>query len=120
MKTAKFVMLALCFLFLTASNGHAYTVYCTNCSEKVVQALDRVTNVQQLDTVIRQHAEDVRQTAQQIRMVQQNIESWSTTLEKIAFNLFYWFIVLDICLFGIRGTNSAASVGFPLHRSWPE
>ncbi|MDR1658972.1 MAG: hypothetical protein LBR94_01355 [Desulfovibrio sp.] len=33
----------------------------------------------------------------------QKAGSWSTTLEKIAFNLFYWFILLDICLFGIRG-----------------
>jgi P-type conjugative transfer protein TrbJ len=40
-----------------------------------------MTNVQQLDTVIRQHAEDVQQTAQQIRMVQQNIEQYQNMLQ---------------------------------------
>lgn len=81
MKTTKILSLAICLLFLIASNSHAYTVHCSNCSEKVVQALDRVTNVQQLTTVIQQHAEDVQQTAQQIRMVQQNIEQYQNMLQ---------------------------------------
>lgn len=30
-------------------------------------------------------------------------ERWSTTLEHLALQLFYWFLVADIALFGIRG-----------------
>lgn len=30
-------------------------------------------------------------------------ERWSTTLEQVAVKLFYWFLVIDIAIFGIRG-----------------
>lgn len=30
-------------------------------------------------------------------------ERWSTVLEHLALQLFYWFLVADICIFGIRG-----------------
>lgn len=74
-------------IFLVASSvfsaleGHAYSGYCTNCSEKWVQLLDRITNVQQLTTAMDHYAEGVRQTTQQIRMVQQNIEQYQNMLQ---------------------------------------
>ena len=72
----------LCFFFLLmASTSYAYSGYCTNCSEKWVQLLDRITNVQQLSTAMDQYAEGVRQTTQQIRMVQQNIEQYQNMLQ---------------------------------------
>jgi P-type conjugative transfer protein TrbJ len=59
----------------------AEVVYCTNCSNQFMQALDRVTNVEQLASLWKQYEEDVVQTAQQIRMVQQNIEQYQNMLQ---------------------------------------
>lgn len=64
-----------------ASPSYAKSGYCTNCSEKWTQALDRVTNVQQLATAMAHYAEGVRQTTQQIRMVQQNLEQYQNMLQ---------------------------------------
>jgi P-type conjugative transfer protein TrbJ len=71
------IMVLLCF----GTQSHAYTVYCTNCSEVITQALERATSLQELDTIINQYTEDVQQTAQQIRMVQQNIEQYQNMLQ---------------------------------------
>jgi len=46
-----------------------------------MQALDRITNVEQLSRLWAQYEEDVVQTAQQIRMVQQNIEQYQNMLK---------------------------------------
>jgi P-type conjugative transfer protein TrbJ len=83
MKNIKILSTTICLIFFMAlaSNVHAYTVYCTNCSEKMTQALDRATNVQQLDTIARQYSEDVQQTAQQIHLVQLNIEQYQNMLQ---------------------------------------
>lgn len=62
---------------LMASAANARTVYCVNCSNKFMQALDRVTNVNQLTSLWKQYGEQVNQTAQQVRMVQQNIEQYA-------------------------------------------
>jgi P-type conjugative transfer protein TrbJ len=59
----------------------AEVVYCTNCSNQFMQALDRVTNVEQLASLWKQYEEDVVQTAQQIRMVQQNIEQYQNMIQ---------------------------------------
>ena len=66
--------------FFSTPEGYAYSGYCKNCSEKWTQALDRITNVQQLATAMDHYAEGVRQTTQQIRMVQQNIEQYQNML----------------------------------------
>lgn len=60
------------------------TVYCTNCSNQMTQALERVTNVSQLNKLIDQYAEAAQQTQQQIRMVQQNIEQYQNMLQNTA------------------------------------
>ncbi len=55
----------------------AYTVYCTNCSTMFTQALDRITNLKQLEQLVSQYKEDIQQTAHQMTMVKQNIEQLS-------------------------------------------
>lgn len=50
----------------------------------MTQALDRVTNVSQLNKLIEHYAEAVQQTQQQIRMVQQNIEQYQNMLQNTA------------------------------------
>ena len=63
-------------LLTLASPAHSMTVYCSNCSNEWVQAMDRVTNVQQLSTAIDQYSQAVTQTEQQIRMVQLNLQQY--------------------------------------------
>lgn len=77
----KFMFLIFTFFIFMASPSYAKSGYCTNCSEKWTQALDRVTNVQQLATAMDHYAEGVRQTTQQIRMVQQNLEQYQNMLQ---------------------------------------
>lgn len=72
--------IALIILFM-ASSAHSMTVTCTNCSDRFVQAMERVTNVDQLATAMDQYGEAVTQTEQQIRMVQQNIEQYTNMLQ---------------------------------------
>ena len=61
------------FCILDNQYAFAKTVWCTNCSEKFTQALDRVTNVEQLRNIVADYQESVQQTIQQVRMVQQNV-----------------------------------------------
>lgn len=61
-------------ILLPAHVSAAYTVYCTNCSNRFTQALDRVTNLRQLEQLVSQYKEDIQQTAHQMTMVKQNIE----------------------------------------------
>ena len=60
---------------------HAETVYCWNCSENVTQALDRVTNLEQLQALFKQYDEAIQQTAAQLEMVQQNIEQYANMVQ---------------------------------------
>lgn len=76
----RFTTLLFGALLLSASftpPALARTVYCTNCSNKFMQSLDRVTNVNQLKALWKEYGESVQQTAQQVRMVQQNIEQYA-------------------------------------------
>ena len=78
----KFILFGvICLALAMPVPGSAYTVYCTNCSNQFMQALDRVTNVEQLARLWAQYEEDVIQTAQQLRMVQQNIEQYQNMLQ---------------------------------------
>ena len=80
----KSLFLTLCLCLCCAPSGMAYTVYCTNCSTSMTQALDRITNVSQLNQLIDHYTEAVQQTQQQIRMVQQNIEQYENMLQNTA------------------------------------
>lgn len=71
-------------LVLFAPSAHAVTMTCVNCSTNLVQMLDRVTNMEQLSSLMKQYQEAVEQTRQQIRMVQQNIEQYENMLQNTA------------------------------------
>ena len=62
-KSLVFALLVCCAA--PAAPVHADTVYCWNCSENVTQALDRVTNLEQLQTLIKGYDEAIQQTAAQ-------------------------------------------------------
>jgi P-type conjugative transfer protein TrbJ len=74
-------ILSILTLLLHAAPAHALTVTCSNCSNALMQALDRVTNMEQLSTLTSDYKESVTQTAQQIRMVQQNMERYQNMLQ---------------------------------------
>jgi len=57
-------------MILMSTSAHAqWVVHCTNCSEWVTQALDRITNLSQLQELYTQVSEAIEQTQQQIQMV---------------------------------------------------
>lgn len=69
-------------VFLSVSTpASAMTVTCVNCSEKFMQFLERVTNIEQLETMYRTYAEEMMQTQQQIMMVKQNIEQYTNMVK---------------------------------------
>lgn len=59
----------------------ARTVYCSNCSERFTQALDRVTNVEQLRQLAKDYEQSIQQTAHQIALVQNNIEQYANMVQ---------------------------------------
>ncbi len=71
----------LSLVMVLCSSLEAKAIYCSNCSTKFVQALDRVTNVSQLSTMMSQLDNDVAQTAHQLRMVQQNVEQYENMMK---------------------------------------
>lgn len=77
----KVLFYALFFVLLTGNSSAAYTVHCTNCSDKITQMLERITNVEQLKTLLKEYDEAIEQTAAQLQMVQQNIEQYTNMVQ---------------------------------------
>ena len=72
----------ICLLTLSAPlNAYAGTVYCTNCSTRVTQAIEKVTSLEQLKTLLKEYDEAIEQTAAQLQMVQQNIEQYTNMVQ---------------------------------------
>ncbi len=78
----KKIIISLCFLAIFHhTTAHAYTVYCTNCSDNILQELAHATGLEQLAELQAVYAETVQQTVQQIEMVQQNIEQYANMVQ---------------------------------------
>ena len=71
--TKKFLLVAICSFFIGVNQGKANVVYCVNCSESWTQALERVTNVEQLNQMYSDYKEYIQQTAHLLENVHQNI-----------------------------------------------
>ncbi len=71
-------------LLVSFSQAHAIPVVCTNCSNSLMQQLERVTNLEQLKNIVSQYHEAIMQTQQQIQMVQQNIEQYANMIKNTA------------------------------------
>lgn len=64
-----------------ASPGRAATVFCTNCSTIWTQQMERVTNLHQLNELMKSYKESILQTQQQIALVQNNILQYQNMLK---------------------------------------
>jgi P-type conjugative transfer protein TrbJ len=53
----------------------AKAIFCANCSNIFIQALERITSLKELQTLTSQYSEDIQQTAQQIQMVQNMMQN---------------------------------------------
>jgi len=73
--------LALLLVLATVSPGNTLVVYCTNCSEMFTQALERVTNLSQLETLVSQYQEAVTQTIEQIEMVANQVKQYQNMVQ---------------------------------------
>lgn len=77
-----FTLAMTCLVFLAlAAPGQALTVVCANCSENWTQQLERVTSLEQLQSLMRQYQEAVEQTQQQIALVKNNIQQYENMLQ---------------------------------------
>ena len=68
-------LLKLGMVVLLAVPTPAAAIFCSNCSNLFVQALERVTSLEQLSTLTNQYAEAIQQTAQQVQMVQNMMQN---------------------------------------------
>ncbi len=69
----KFLAMALGAFLFGVGQAEARAVYCVNCSEQWTQAVERVTNLQQLNQMYSDYREYVEQTAHLLENVHQNI-----------------------------------------------
>lgn len=69
----KFLAMALGIFLFGVSQADARAVYCTNCSERWTQAIEKVTSMKQLQQMYSDYKEYVEQTAQLLENVHQNI-----------------------------------------------
>lgn len=79
MKQAMLFAFALVLLF--SERISADTVYCTNCSNSALQALERAIAASQLAELKTAYDEYIQQTAAQLEMVRQNIEQYENMLK---------------------------------------
>ena len=79
-----YILISVLYMLLNAASAKAIPVTCTNCSNMVIQALERVTNMEQLTTLMNKYKEAITQTAQQIQMVQQLIQQYANMLQNTA------------------------------------
>lgn len=77
----RYAIIMTLILALSATPSLAVSFVCKNCSTNLVQLLDRVTNVEQLQSLIKQYQEAVEQTRQQIEMVRQNVEQYANMVQ---------------------------------------
>ncbi len=75
--------LGFIFLFwlVTTVNAQAATVYCSNCSTELTQALERGTSLEQLQTILQTYHEAIMQTTQQIELVRNNIQQYQNMIK---------------------------------------
>lgn len=76
---ASIIALITCVLF--AAPVQAKTVYCTNCSDKATQAVEKATSLDQLKTLLKEYDEMITQTSAQLQMVQQNIDRYANMVK---------------------------------------
>lgn len=79
-----FITITLLIAVVTSAPANAMTVTCTNCSDKFLQMLERITNIEQLESMYKTYAEEMQQTQQQIKMVHQNIEQYENMVKNTA------------------------------------
>lgn len=77
MKTLFFIIVAL----ITAAPVYSKTVYCSNCSDKVTQAIEKATSLDQLKTLLKEYDELITQTTAQLQMVQQGIDRYANMVK---------------------------------------
>ncbi len=68
-------------LALPSQKAYAYSVVCVNCSTIFTQIMEQVTNLDQLQSLYNQYAEEVKQTMQQIELVKNNIQQYENMLK---------------------------------------
>lgn len=77
-----FIALGLCLV--CGGYAQARAVYCVNCSNNALQAMQRALAGSQLSELKTAYTQYVEQTAKQIRMVQQNVEQYANMLQNTA------------------------------------
>lgn len=80
-KNTVLAVYCLCLLLGGANIAFAKTVYCSNCSDRFVQALDRITNVQQLKQMADDYGIYIQQLEEQRQMLTENIKQYANMVQ---------------------------------------
>lgn len=81
MKTVFAMLLTMTIIANVPATPLAGSVYCTNCSDKAIQAIEKATSMEQLKTLIKEYDQMVSQTSAQLQMVQQNIQRYANMVQ---------------------------------------
>lgn len=81
MKTVFAMLLTMTIIVNVPASVLAGSVYCTNCSDKAIQAIEKATSLEQLKTLIKEYDQMVSQTSAQLQMVQQNIQRYANMVQ---------------------------------------
>lgn len=74
------IALTIAIAFGLAQPAAAVTVWCSNCSDKWTQAMERSTSLEQLRNLLKTYQEAVAQTEQQVALVRNSIQQYETLL----------------------------------------
>jgi|GEM_PF-395773 len=75
------LLVAFVLSFSNVATSNAVTVTCVNCSDNILQVLDRITSLDELATLASSYEESVTQTLQQIQMVQNQIQQYENMIK---------------------------------------
>lgn len=77
----RFIAFVLCFWIVFSGPAHAWTVYCTNCSEMATQWLQKAISSEKLAELKAAYQQYVQQTLQQIQILQSNIQQYTNMVK---------------------------------------
>lgn len=80
-KNIVLVACCLCMLLGSVNIAFAKTVYCSNCSDRFTQALDRTTNVQQLKQMANDYAIYIQQLEEQRLILTESIKLYANMVQ---------------------------------------
>jgi P-type conjugative transfer protein TrbJ len=81
MRNLLLLPVVLLSLSLGYGNALAWTVYCTNCSDRFTQILERATSIEELQVIYDDYAQSIQQTEHQLQIMLTEINQYNNMLQ---------------------------------------